>query len=768
MNRFPILSLLILLSFSMNALATKFIELKVVDKEYLMVYFKDGEVIYRDDATGRSAYTGHDFVPGDDSLHVYGEELNTKIAADIKSWKIISTGDSFYGAAGKNPVAIHRKSKVNNADHNWNYKLDHWIFIQLPSAMKEGVEYTLSIDPQTNSSAKESKIVYDNSKNLSEAIHVNIIGYTPSSAVKSGDLYLWLGDCGARNYTSFENNKVWLLDVKTGQKHETGKVTFWKKSATEAEGRNLTGSDVWNIDFTGFKTPGTYRLVVDGVGCSMDFTISSDIYFEPYKFSVRGYYYMRIGEDQPNMVPVPRRPLFIPGKDLEGFTVYVTNLHPFHPVWRARRGDTWDEPHFKPANQSLFWEHRLPGNPTNPNAHGGKSDALDWDRHLAHVGDIYDQLLPYFLSNGKLNEDNLQIAESGNGIPDIIDEARNEVDMWLRLRHDGGYAHGLTNPSSEKTYMFQAGNTTMAAWANSANCAIISECFRISGHKDLMVYFRDEAIKAFEYAGKQENLQLDDRQDIGDAHKRGRDFRQMAAAFLYNVTGDTKWENIMAEESVVKDETSLIESKGRWNQVYATTAYLFTPHKRNYPDLYKNMKASVRNQAKDHNVRHMNERPSRRSSNNNWWQTAQNLHLVVIAHAVSENEKDKELYERSMLLEADWGLGRNPSNIVEMTGLGERHIVNCYTSGRNDGTPGLHPGHTPYNNMEPWGGDHNGANPRWFSDRSYPEGWEKGGWPHQEGHFNNRYSWANAEFTPRQTMRGKMVLYGYLYSISKQ
>jgi hypothetical protein len=116
-----------------------------------------------------------------------------------------------------------------------------------------------------------------------------------------------------------------------------------------------------------------------------------------------------------------------------------------------------------------------------------------------------------------------------------------------------------------------------------------------------------------------------------------------------------------------------------------------------------------------------------------------------------------------MLLDADWCLGRNPSNMVEMTGLGARNVVNCYTSGRNDGTPGLHPGHTPYNNLDPWGTDHNGHNPRWFSDKGYPA-WEDG-WPHQEAHFNCRYSWANAEFTPRQTMRGKMVLYAYLHHI---
>ncbi len=764
MKKLSILILFLSIVMTSPILASKLIELKVVDKEYLMVYFKDGEVFYRDNATGPSAYTGHDYAPGDDSLYVYGMELNTLIAGNTNSWKITSADDSDYGIEGKKPVLVHRKSKVNNTDNFWNYKLDHWIFIKLPSAMKEGSEYILSIDPKTNSNRSEASIIYNNLKNRSEAIHVNIIGYPQSGPVKSADLYLWLGDGGGRDYHSFENNTVWLFNVTTGEKYETGKVNFWKESAKEAEGRNYIGSDVWNIDFSDFRIPGTYRLVVDGVGCSMDFKIDENIYFEPYKFSVRGYYYMRIGEDQMNMIPVPRRPTFISGKDPEGFTIYITDLHPFHPVWKARRGDTWDEPHFKPAAESMFWQHRLPGNPTNPNARGGHSDALDWDRHIAHVSNIYDLLLPYFLSNGKLNDDNLQIAESGNGIPDIVDEARNEVDLWLSLKNKDGYSHGLTNPSSERTIMFQAGNTTMAAWANAANCAMLGDCFRISGHKNLMGFYRDEAIEAYEFASKQENQQLDDKQEIGNTFMRGRDFKMMAAAFLYNLTADKKWEDIIAAESVVTNNSSIIETKNTWSQVYATMAYLFTPDKRHYLQLFENMKASVRNQAMTDNVQYMNQRPSRRSSNNNYWQTTHQMHLVILAHAISDNHLEKTELERSLLLEADWGLGRNPSNIVEMTGLGERHIVNCYTSGRNDGVPGLHPGHTPYNNLDSWGGNNNGSNPRWFSDKGYPD-WEQGGWPHQEAHFNCRYSWANGEFTPRQTMRGKMALYGYLYSI---
>ena len=38
-------------------------------------------------------------------------------------------------------------------------------------------------------------------------------------------------------------------------------------------------------------------------------------------------------------------------------------------------------------------------------------------------------------------------------------------------------------------------------------------------------------------------------------------------------------------------------------------------------------------------------------------------------------------------------------------------------------------------------------------------------WPRQESFFNQRYFWVNGEFTPRETMRGKMALLGYLYAI---
>lgn len=759
------LALLAMLMIPSQAKATKYLGTKVVDKDYIMVHFRDGEVRYRDDGTGPSAYLGHSFAPGDDTLKVFGPRFDVK-AVDISQWTISSSDDKSFGTV--KPLAVYRKSKPMNTDNTLTSELDHWIFIQLPASMKQGCSYTVNIPQSANSDQAKGEVKYDVYNSMSEAVHVNIIGYSPSQPVKAADLYLWMGDGGQRDYKAFEGKIVYLYNVNTKKKQQVGKVSFWKSQSefkNEANQKNDTGSDVWNIDFK-CSTPGRYRLVVEDVGCSMDFDIRNDVYFEPYRYSVRGYYYMRLGEKpNPNISPVPRQPAFIPEVDPVGFTVYKTDLQPWHPDWRKIGGDVWDEPHFKPALKSEFWKHRLPGNPVNIDVKGGHSDAFDWDRHLAHVSNIYDLLLPYFLTNGKINEDNLGITESGNGIPDIIDEARNEVDFFLSIRDGEAYSQGVTNPSTEWTIMFQAGCTTMAAWANAANCAMLADCFRIAGNKELEEYYTKEAITAFNFAGRQENQQLDDVQHIGDGPMKGRDFRQMAAAFLYNVTGDTKWEDIMAEGSIVKGSDSRIWNTKEGYQIWGTAAYLNCPRERHYKDLYENMKKSVNHEADLLHVNPMALRPSRRTTNDRRWQTSENLQLVMLAHFVSTDKVRRTLLEKAMYIDADWCLGRNPSNTVEMTGLGERHITDCYTTGRNDGVPGSHPGQTPFNGTETWSPG-NGGDARILLGRCYPD-WNNGGWPSQESFFNQRYMWVNGEFTPRETMRGKMALLGYLYGIRK-
>jgi hypothetical protein len=56
------------------------------------------------------------------------------------------------------------------------------------------------------------------------------------------------------------------------------------------------------------------------------------------------------------------------------------------------------------------------------------------------------------------------------------------------------------------------------------------------------------------------------------------------------------------------------------------------------------------------------------------------------------------------------------------------------------------------------------SRPGWMTAKCHPE-FAK--WPKSEGYFKTPYVWAHSEFTPQQTMRGKMALYGYLYGLSK-
>ena len=128
---------------SLPVMATKVMGLRVIDKNYLMVHFRDGEVHYRDNGTGPSAYLGHSFSEGDDTLVVFGERLNGAEAQKAALWRISSKDDKTFATA--QPLNVWRKSKPMNTDHTLTSECDHWLFLQLPQAMRQGCTYTVTI-----------------------------------------------------------------------------------------------------------------------------------------------------------------------------------------------------------------------------------------------------------------------------------------------------------------------------------------------------------------------------------------------------------------------------------------------------------------------------------------------------------------------------------------------------------------------------------------------------------------------------------------------
>jgi endoglucanase len=751
---------------------SKLNEVKVVDRDFLMVHFIDNEVVFVDDGLGSSAYGNNDHESSKNYVIRYGE-LDTTAAVTASNWVIKSTDDANYGAAGKSPIQCSRKMKLSGAaqfgwnssasDWHYEYAFEHTIYLQLPHSLVQSKSYTLEILPAINSTETSRSLTFDIFNSRSEAIHVNLVGYLDDDSVKAADLHHWLGDRGARDYAGFVGNPVYLYNVDTAAAQQVGTVALWKINDPSKEGhrRNLTGSNVWSADFTGFTTPGTYRVAIAGVGCSEDFEIKRDLYFEPFKISTLGFYYMRIGEDM-SMSPVPRQPRYIPYVDPPSCRVYITDINPWHPDWSKVH---WDNP-------SSWAPYVKPGNPENNNAWGGHSDALDWDRHLGHVSIIYDMLLPYILTGGRLPEDDLGIYESGNGVPDILDEAQNEVDLWLRLRDGAGYSHGLTNPTSSNI-LYQAGTSAIAAWANAMNAAMLAEGYRIAGLDTLKDQYIAAALEAYNHASGLPDQMLTQTLDVGEGVLRGKDMKMTAAAFLYNLTGNTVYENMLNSLCDITSNTSIVSDKGssKRNQLYACVAYLTTPRAVNYPTLRSRMKASVINEAKTKEANNIFTRPSRRATDpsTEWFKTIQNVQRCIVAHTIADTAADRKLFLDAMVLEADWGLGRNSGNMIYMTTAttslaNKRSIQNAYTSGWNDGTPGVHPGHTPYMNIDNWASSGMIGNmPSRLAAMCYPD--FKTYWPQDQSDFNNRFVWAHSEFTPQQTMRGKQALYGYLYAL---
>jgi hypothetical protein len=736
----------------------------VADNRTVVLHVLDGKVERIDDAkAGENPFKGHES-KGQDRIFRYEPPLATDAISPEMFTLRGPDGDM-------TPVAVHRKSKVNGVAWGWPEAVPtmaHTLFLELPEPLTVRPEpYVLQLDPSLSINA-ETVEVRMHPDTPTEAIKVNLVGYDPTAPVKSADLYLWRGDGGARDYAEFVGKPVWLFNPAD--------ETATKLDATVQSGRprmqefgnwDLTASDVWTCDLSEVTEPGTYQLLIEGVGFSRPFEVKPGAAKEPLRQSVIGMYYMRIGEPMDEAghatfsetFPPPRQPLYMPegndagvSADPAGFTVFLTSMGPDHPEWRTLGGDPWDNKDWS------TW--KLEGEPSNPNAYGGYSDAADWDRRNPSINIPLHFLLPYILLGEDVGYDDLDIAESGNGTPDLLDSAAWAVDYWRRLRGpDGGFSYGVNNPSGSVAY--QAHTAPYMAHANAAMSAMLADAFRIAGDDERMNDYLATAKEAYDIGGDED---LDKTHGIGNNAMTGADFKATAAAYLYKLTGDTRYEDDFAKHVRTGGDITL---KDRSQQIWAYAGYLTCAADEvqpiNHPELLEQMKADVIADADRKHLANSERFPTRRAADTEygWFQSIIEIGPVLLAHHQTGDDK----YLRAMLLESDYSLGRNPLNLVLMTGdpfFSDRHIAEAYTTGRNDGFPGVHPGQTPYMNEQEWGEGFM-ADPGWMSSKGYPE-WA-GNWPHGEALWNNWYNYSNNEFTPQQSMAGKTALYAYLAGV---
>jgi endoglucanase len=269
-----------------------------------------------------------------------------------------------------------------------------------------------------------------------EEIQLNQLGYK-NSASKVGLVF-------QPNATEF--------DVHS---NTDGSVVFSGK-LTPVKYWEMAGADVSRFDFSDLKNPGSYYVTVGGEK-SYTFDIKGNVYSSIALGSLRNFYLNRSSMAlEPEYAGDYARPSGYPDTE-----VY---LHESAATQNKPAGYVMSSP-------------------------GGWFDAGDYGKYIVNSSiSSYTLLRMFDLYQGDLEQMDLNIPESENDLPDVLDEIKYNLDWMLTMqdKDDGGVFSKLTTKSfigfimpeasQEKRYVFK--KTTAASLDFAATMAYASRVFK--------------------------------------------------------------------------------------------------------------------------------------------------------------------------------------------------------------------------------------------------------------------------------------------------
>ena len=291
----------------------------------------------------------------------------------------------------------------------------------------------------------------------------------------------------------------------------TGKIA-WQGKLSETADDPASKTKVARGDFSGVNQPGTYYIYTEA-GSSYTFYIADDVYADLYKDVVLMLYRQRCGIATDKAVA---------GEDF--------------------------------AHESCHTgEAKIFGTDKKKDVSGGWHDAGDYGRYVVSGAKTVADLFAAYEDYG-VKADNMGLPESGNGTPDLLDEARFELEWMLKMQDEetGGVYHKVTGmkfpdmnvvPEKETAEMVIAPVSTAATGDFAAVMARASIIY-----KDIDSAF---ASKAYDAAAKAWKYIADNNDTEGFKNPKGMDTgeypdantldeRFWAAAELYLAGGAEK------------------------------------------------------------------------------------------------------------------------------------------------------------------------------------------------------------------------------------
>lgn len=747
----------------------------------LVVHVTEGRIEYHQRGEPRTA----------DRVHL--APLDVAAASQTGSYAISGADDPAYQVP-QQPLVIGRKSK--GAEFAWHvdryengrtindrpdHVSEHWLYLGLPFALQVGKTYVLSSGALATN-GRQWTVTFGSTAARSEAVHVNTIGYVPAAPEKFGYVYHWMGDAGSMPLPGATDRGFRLVNLATRQTAFTGKLAVradrknpeTTQLADAPPHGNFLGADVWECDFSAFNQPGDYVLYVDGVGCSVPFRIGADLYREPYYHVMRALYHNRSGLALTKPFteferPAPHHPRLTPG--FAGKLVYTTVRF---TEWGSEGGD----PKILAAGEK--------GALTD--TWGWYQDAGDWDGYATHLRVAQELLLAYEVAPQKFRDGELNIPESGNGVPDLLDEAAWLPRYCHRLRHEllakgwgtggvslrvAGDAFGgdeKTLPDGTKVGQGSwedverkwavAGEDPWSTYRYAGVAAHLAHAFHLAGVPDPAgVDWSQEAREAFAWA--QKNTRPGDERHPDLLSEQ----RSYAAAALFRLTGDQSYEKQFLADVASIQEDTLLAGDGR----YGPWLYVLGggPAK-GRPKALARLRAAILHSADEITVMPAARRALR------WGgyfgmpmlvgqQTTPMVFEGVIGHALTKASEPARArrYLAALYNTCDYFLGTNPLNQTWITGVGPRHPTHIFhMDAWYNGKGRYQPGLIPYG---PWRKERVVAQGPWDSDWAnqyvYPP---IDAWPGGERWFNNRCSPMSSEFTVHQQSGPAAAIFGFL------
>ncbi len=260
------------------------------------------------------------------------------------------------------------------------------------------------------------------------AIYCNQTGYLPQS----------------RKTAVMTGGKMFRLIQKT----DTGEHTVMEDFGTEKGWDKASGDTVTVADFSRIQQEGIYYLENDAGETSHSFRIGNDVYKSLHRDLMKALYYQRCG------------------CALEEKYAGVYTHSCCH------------------TDDAVFWENHA----VRKQVTGGWHDAGDYGRYISAAAVTLGHLLhAYRLFPDSFN-DSLNIPESGNGTPDILNECRYELEWMLKMQDtEGGVYHKLTSryhapfimPEEDKAQFYIFPVSSLATADFTAAMALASRIYRL-------------------------------------------------------------------------------------------------------------------------------------------------------------------------------------------------------------------------------------------------------------------------------------------------